>query len=134
VLRAVGLSASQKNLLQDVDMLQEIKRSLLSTAYIMANLGILAAGDPEFALIKTLITGEAKYHPLEADDDWKMGLGALSMDQSAQSILKGVIMAGAADRLKAEREYNAQAAAEETKRKAASGAGPVGGVHAQAAA
>jgi hypothetical protein len=101
-------------------------RPLLSAGEIKARLGLLLSSDPEFALVKTLVAGEAKNHPDVLDDDWQMGLGRMSLDESAQHTLKGLIMGNANERLKAQREYDVRAAAEEAKRKAPGASGTAG--------
>jgi hypothetical protein len=62
-----------------------------------------------------------------------MGLGALSVDQGAQKVLKEMLMDGAAERLECERKYNAQMTAAEAKRTAAGGSGSGGVPPAQSA-
>ena len=133
VVKVLGLSDEWNGSGQEGQPATNIKNALLSAGEMKARLGLLEAGDPEFALVKTLLAEEVKHHPDAVDDDWRMGLGALSFDQAAQHVLKGIIMGNANERLQAQREYDAQAA-EEAKRKAAGSRGPVSVLPAQSAA
>jgi len=126
VIKVLGLNVEWRNPGQEGQAVNNIKHALLSTGEIKARLGLLQSGDPEFALVKTLVAGEAKYHPDELDDDWRMGLGRMSLDESAQYTLKGLIMGNANERLKAQREYDKRAAAEEAKRRAPGASGTAG--------
>ena len=114
-------------------MLRSLKRSLLSAAQTKADLELQSTADLGLALVKTMVAAEAKSHPDTTDRDWRMGLGALSMDQGAQHVLKGLIQAGAMERLKLEHVYDAEMAAERTKKKAGEGGGSVGAPPAQSA-
>jgi hypothetical protein len=126
VVKVLGLSDEWRGPGQGGQPVNNIKDALFSTGEIKARLGLLQSNDPEFALVKTILVGEAKHQPDAIDNDWKMGLGALSMDQGAQHVLKGLIMGGAAERLRAQQEYDLVMAAEEAKRKAPETSGPVG--------
>ena len=134
VVKVLGLNHNRNDAGQEGQPIDNIKNALLSAGEIKARLGLLESDDPAFTLVKTLVGEEAKHRPEAVDDDWRMGLGALSFDQGAQYVLKGIIMGGAAERLKLDREYNAQAAAEEVKKKAAGGNGLAGVPLAQRAA
>jgi hypothetical protein len=108
VVKVLGLSDERSVPGQEGSPVSNIKNALLSAGEMKARLGLLQSGDPEFALVKTMVAGEAKHRPDAPDDDWRMGLGALSMDQGAQKVLKEMLMGGAAKRRECEREYNAQ--------------------------
>ena len=133
MLKVLGLSDERSGAGQEGSPASNIKNALLSAGEMKARLGLLQSGDPEFALVKTMVAGEAKYRPDALDDDWRMGLGALSMDQGAQKVLKEIFMGGAAERLECERKYNAQMMAAEAKRKTAGGSGSDGVPAAQSA-
>jgi hypothetical protein len=131
VARAAGLSANPP---QDAGMLQSLKRSLLSAAQLKADLGLLAVDDPGFVLAKTMVAAEAKHYPAAKDDDWRMGLGAISMAQDAQLVLKKLLMATAEEELLAAGEYDAQMAAEQIKKREGKGGGSGGDPPGQSAA
>jgi hypothetical protein len=126
VVKVLGVTDERNGPGQQGQPVKNMKDALLSVGEMKAKLGLLQSNDLEFALLKTLITAEAKQQPDRLDDDWKMGLGAMSMSQSVHSVLKGLIMSGSTAQLKAARDYDLQAA-EEAKRKAAVGVGPAAG-------
>jgi hypothetical protein len=133
VVKVLGLNDERDGFGQPGQQATNIKNTLLSVGEIKAKLGLLAINDPEFVLAKTLLAEEAKKQPDAMDDDFRMGLGRLSMSQGAQYTLKKLLMTNAEECLEAQQEYDSQMAAEEVKRKAAGGSGRDGAPHAQVA-
>jgi hypothetical protein len=132
VVKVLGLTDERDGYGQPGQQATNIKNTLLSVGEIKAKLGLLAINDPEFVLAKTLLAEEAKKQPDMLDDDFRMGLGRLSMSQGAQLVLKKLLMTDAEECLEAQQEYDAGMALEEVKRKAAGGGGPAGGTNGKA--
>jgi hypothetical protein len=95
---------------------------------------LLGLRDPEFVLAKTLLAAEAKQQPDRLDDDWRMGLGALSMSAGAQLVLKKLLMATAEEQMEAAQIYDVSIVEEAVKRKAAGSGGPIGSTNGKATA
>ena len=125
-IKVLGLNDERDGFGQPGQQATNIKNTLLSTGEIKAKLGLLGLSDPEFVLAKTLLAEEAKKQPEMLDDDFKMGLGRLSMSQGAQYVLNKLLMANAEEQMEAQQEYDGRMAAEEVKRKAAGGGGADG--------
>jgi hypothetical protein len=122
VIREMGLTDAQKDGAKG-DQIANIKSALLTDAEMKAKMGLLEVDDPGFIAFKALLVEQARHEPDGMGDDARMGLTAISMSQSAQMVLKGLIMAGATEQLREAQHYDAQQAAEEAKRRKAAGSG-----------
>ena len=65
----------------------------------------------EFAMLKALSVEKAKQQPSTGSGDPRMGLEALSMDESAMLVFKSIVTKAAEDRRRLAQEYDSQQAA-----------------------
>jgi hypothetical protein len=119
VLNQLGLKSRRDDIHPITELLGNTKQELFGVMELRAKLGLLAAGDPGFSLMKGLIAAEAKYQPDPVDDDTRIGLTRLSMDQGAMLTFKRIVTAASEERMRNAQMYDAQRAVEEAKRKAA---------------
>ena len=134
VIKVLGLNYERNGLGEEGQQVRNIKQALLSVGEIKAKLGLLERGDTEFVLFNTIMAGEAKRQPDAMDDDFRMGLGRLSMSKGAQYVLIKLLMTNAEEQMEAAQIYDASIAEEEVKRKAAGSVGPIGSTNGKATA
>ena len=98
VLNQLGIKSRRDDIHPITELLGNTKQELFGVMELRTKLGLLAAGDPGFSLMKGLMAAEAKYQPDPVDDDARMGLTRLSMDQGAMLTFKRIVTAASEER------------------------------------
>jgi hypothetical protein len=121
VLSQLGIKSVRDDSRPIGELLGNTKQQLFGVMEMKAKLGLLGVGDPGLSMARAVVAAEAKHQPDLVDDDARMGLTRLSMDQGAMLTFRRIVTAASEERMRNARIFDAQRAAEEVKRKASDG-------------
>jgi|ERR1044071_1141461 hypothetical protein len=119
VLHQLGLKSPVRDGRSLGELMGNTKQELFGAMEMKAKLGWLNTSDPGLSMMRAVVAAEAKYQPDAVDEDARMGLTRLSMDQGAMLTFRRIVTAAAEERMRNAQIVDAQRAAEEAKRRAA---------------
>ncbi len=121
VLEQLGIKSGQEDHRPVAELMRSANLELLRITELKAQLAMLGTGDPGLGMMRAIVAAEAKHQPDAVDEDSRMGLTRLSMDEGAMMVFKRIVVGAAEERRRNARIFDEQKAAEEAKKKIAGG-------------